>query len=937
LTNFPPKSYTTRMARPRKSKSLAQQVFFRPHRNQFLFSDHYLNELLPSYEPEWSKIEGLAETFSRLKALYEKVHSQLPAANEKETERLWIQPILDILGHSYHLDSPLPTPIEGVKKPDYAFFASEGEKEKVNPLKGQPDYWPRALSVGDAKKWDFPLDRKATGKAVFSNANPNRQIDYYLRATQQHWGILTNGRLWRLYNQEKSYTLTTFYEVDIVELLRHDNLDDFKYFYLFFRIEAFRPVEGEKCFLDRAYAGSVNYAAKLGDSLKEQVYDALLVFAKGALAHPTNHLDSKRDLKAIHDNALIYLYRLLFILYAESRELLPMANPSYKNGPSLHALKLEVAGRVDKDEAFDETSVRLWARLRRLFRMVNEGEERSGVPSYNGGLFKPDKKDGHPFLEEKRIADTSMAHVLDLLARTKEEKTGGKVFVDYRTLGVRQLGSIYEGLLEFQLKIAEKPMVEVKEKGRVIVVPREEAGARRILKEYRTGDLYGVNNRGERKATGSYFTPEYIVDYIVKSAIGPLLEGKEKAEEILAMRFLDPAMGSGHFLVHVVDFVAKHLIENCSDVYDQDALKNVVQDEIPTLKRLVVERCVYGVDLNPLAVELAKLSLWLTCVAKDKPLSFLNHHLRCGNSLIGAWMKDLRSLPVKRKTGPGVQVDLFKQYFTQDVNIVLGGFKQIEELPSDSIKNIHKKERIWDEIRKKLQPFERVADLWVSTFFGNNEVNDPVYQDLVASIRHGGGSIPEKQRQAILTKVQEIAKEKKFFHWEIAFPEAFFDRFGKDLEEGARGFDAVIGNPPYVNANELNKVLSEYEKPFWKTCFESASGAYDLYILFLEQAVKLTRISCISSLITPNKFLSAPYAVSFREYLYRSASLLRLFNLSRVRVFEDPSIYPIVTVVENGCPSSRYDITVETPVDFDDYSKTKIWIQDSDINQSIIV
>jgi hypothetical protein len=890
------------MARPRKSKSLslAQQVFFRPHRNQFLFSDHYLNELLP-LDPVWSDPPGLKEAFDRLVSLYAQVSSRLPHQKEKMTEKDWIQPVLDLLCHSYQLDPSLPTDTEGVKAPDYAFFASQRDREKAFQDRGKPAYWPQALAVGDAKKWGFPLDRKAKGKAIFSNANPNFQIDYYLRATQKRWGILTNGRFWRLYNQEKSYTLSTYYEVDLVDLIDHANLNDFKYFYLFFRMEAFLPAEQEKCFLDRAYSGSTDYAAKLEDSLKEQVYKALLTFAKGALALSANRLDRNRDLKAIHDNALIFLYRLIFILYAESRGLLPKDNLKYWNGPSLHALKLEVASRRDKGEAYDDKTTRLWARLRRLFKMINDGNEAFGIPPYNGGLFKPDKQDGHPFLEKMRLGDSVVAEIVDLLARRLVKETDSRVPVDYRDLGVRQLGSIYEGLLEFKLMVASEPMVAVKEKGKELVVPKPEVGTRKVLQEYKPGDLYAVNDKGERKATGSYFTPEYIVDYIVKHAIGPLLEGKEKAEEILAMRFLDPAMGSGHFLVHVVDFVAKHLIENCSDVYDQDALKNVVQDEIPTLKRLVVERCVYGVDLNPLAVELAKLSLWLNCVAKDKPLSFLNHHLRCGNSLIGVWLKDLGNLPVKRKAVAGEQGDLFRQYFTQDVCRVLSGFKQIEELPSDSIRNIHKKEKVWDSIRDELKPYERIADLWVSTYFGNDKVDGAVYQDLVANIRHGGGLLPKKRREEVLTLTQGIAKEKRFFHWEIAFPEAFFDRFGRDLEEGERGFDAVIGNPPYIGFHGM-----EGQKPYLRSRYASCSGKFDIYVAFIEGGLSLLKKNHPLSFICPSTFFKRDYAEAFRVLFTQKWILKCLIDFGTKQIFDGVTNYTCIPVIFNNKQTTSY-------------------------------
>ncbi|MDP2767207.1 MAG: TaqI-like C-terminal specificity domain-containing protein [Candidatus Methanoperedens sp.] len=176
-------------------------------------------------------------------------------------------------------------------------------------------------------------------------------------------------------------------------------------------------------------------------------------------------------------------------------------------------------------------------------------------------------------------------------------------------------------------------------------------------------------------------------------------------------------------------------------------------------------------------------------------------------------------------------------------------------------------------------------------------------------------------------KTNQIASDKSFFHWELEFPEIFFE--GGAPKE-APGWDAVVGNPPYVNAIGLNKTLSEYEKPFWKQFFKSASGAYDLYILFIELGIKLTRKQRLLSLITPNKFLSAPYAVAFREYFCQTAKLLRLLNLSHIHVFEDPSVYPIITVIENSIPIGSYDINIEIPLSTQSNSDTTVLIQNSE-------
>ena len=222
-------------------------------------------------------------------------------------------------------------------------------------------------------------------------------------------------------------------------------------------------------------------------------------------------------------------------------------------------------------------------------------------------------------------------------------------------LGVRQLGSIYEGLLEYRVGVAAEELVTVRQGGKETWRPAAERGKAKAIETKQPGELYLATDKGERKATGSYYTPDYIVKYIVEQTLGPLVEeirndqlGIRKGEgsaagrfeaAILGLNVLDPAMGSGHFLVEATNFLARalataELITNYELRITNEEKRE--ESDLTYWKRRVVEACIYGVDKNELAVELAKLSLWLETVAADKPLSFLDHHLRHGDSLIGA-------------------------------------------------------------------------------------------------------------------------------------------------------------------------------------------------------------------------------------------------------------------------------------------------------------
>ena len=634
-----------------------------PHRNRYLFSDHYLENILPD-DPRWEAALPRAEAFlAWIQALYADERGQLPDYNEAQLRDHWFSPILDQLGHVFEREASVPGLDEFARYIDYVFFPDDAARQTAARLQNEQAYADEALAVGEVKRWDTPLGKKLKGgDPSFADHNPSVQIDYYVRTTGLDWGILTNGRLWRLVHEDSSQRLNIYYEVDLVELLSGGKAGPLRYFTLFFHQAAFRPDAQGRVFLDDVLAASNAYAVALEEDVEENVYRALEHLMQGFLDLPANGLGAD-DVRAIYDNSLYLLYRLLFILYGESRGLLPMDEVQYREHFSLEDIKRDIAAGHVPTTAM--TTV-VWARLKNLFRIINgdnaELNRSLGVPRYNGGLFDPQR---HPFLEENEVGDRALVEALDLLSR--RDSASGREFVDYRTLSVRHLGSIYEGLLEYQPRIAEEPMVAVGDEWRKTPEVSEDLGgldAGNVADRRAPGEVYLVTDRGERKATGSYYTPQYIVEYIVEQTLGPLIEeatdrvteavgqmpglrkaerhargGERLVEEILDLKVLDPAMGSGHFLVEATERLARAL---ATDPYVET---EAAEEDLTYWKRRVVERCIYGVDKNPLAVELAKLSLWLATVAAERPLSFLDHHLRCGDSLIGASVDDLGWAP----------------------------------------------------------------------------------------------------------------------------------------------------------------------------------------------------------------------------------------------------------------------------------------------------
>ncbi|TKJ43718.1 hypothetical protein CEE36_03260 [candidate division TA06 bacterium B3_TA06] len=876
------------------------------HTNQDLFSNHYLEEILPE-EREWRDHEGIEEAFEGISKLYKENLTRLPALSEPQLENDFIRPILEILGHHY-IVQPREKTAEGIRRPDYALFDTESAKKKASTEKGKEwELFNKAIGLCEAKHWNRKLDlssRYEPDLFDFEYRNPAYQMHLYLLYSEVRWGILTNGRIWRLYEREQSKHLDRYYEVNLVSLInsdgplfaagvsRDEQLEAFKYFYMFFRCQAFPR------FLDYVLDGSVRYAEAVGAELKDNVYKALRILAQGFVEFKENRLEPVRDKELIRENCFVLLYRLLFILYAEDKLLLPISNRSYLQHYSLESMKEEIYARKD-GPPYGGSIPMLWGKLSALSTLIDQGEKDLGIAPYNGGLFDDNQ---HEFLKKYKIGDRWLAEVIDLLSRPQTKTTPKKEFIDYSSLKIRDLGSIYEGLLENHLEVASEPMVAVKKGKKEQWKPLRERKEEEISKTTDSvgkGEYYPVTERGDRKATGSYYTPDYIVKYIVEHTLEPLTKDiKEK--ELLSLRVLDPAMGSGHFLVEATDFLAPKLL----------GVKEIeeTEDEIGKAKRLIIERCIFGVDKNPLAVELAKLSLWLSTVAANKPLSFLDHHLRPGDSLIGAKVAELGNLPGE-KTG-----SLFQQIVEHYSARTIVYYKQIEDEPSDTIDQIDDKIKRLKQARGMMKPFRQAADVWVSTYFGN-EVKPKDYSRLVEALRQDDKkAFAALEREKWVDKATKLWNKHHFFHWELEFPEVFFDKHGRPLANP--GFDAVIGNPPYdvlekerKGISSPHKELGDYVKNI--PLYEAAlGGKLNLYRLFIVRALGLLQRGDRFGMIVPLSLVADISCSKARRNLMLStcellADCFPQKDNSKRRIFKDAKLSTTIVTCMNEPQSPK--------------------------------
>ncbi len=968
--------------------------------NRALFADHFLRSRLPEF-PEWK--DDPKPAYKVLLDLYLGARAKFAGQKEEKIRRELLEPALKALGFAAQAGKKAGS---DEHKADYLLHGDTAKGE--------------AFAFCLAYPWDRFLDGKDYGRDDESpEENPGQLVVSLLEHDVAPWAIVTNGRIWRLYSKKTHAKATNYYEMDLEEVLSHpDGGDPFRFFWHFFRAEAFRLKETTKdgesrrqCFLDRVLTGSEDYAKQLGEALKERVFEDIFPhLAEGFIAKIREEEGkgadlSREGLDEVYEGTLVLLYRLLFLLYAEARDLLPVKEVRGYYETSLTKLRKEVAEKAknvrgeDQDEAnlkkaYSESGFGLYGRLQELFAVIDKGDPERNVPLYNGGLFitDPGKNDDAAearaarFLLAHKVPDRHLAFALDKLARDVDEKGGGLVPVDYKSLGVRQLGSIYEGLLEFKLHIAGEKLGVTKEKSREVYVPfkelseKEQQRAERASKIVPKGHAYLENDKRERKATGSYYTPDYIVKYIVENTVGPVLkekfdrlrdelraaekwhrdsvkfaeqkgESKEKytvgdavenkwrwlVDDLFDVKVLDPAMGSGHFLVEAVDFVTDKALDYLSPfkwnpvtahleymrraIRQEMQAKEIVIDEgrltdVNLLKRQILKRCVYGVDLNPMAVELAKVSLWLHCFTLGAPLSFLDHHLRCGNSLIGVTEEEVK----KAQSG---QMNLLSGTHLAATKTAVGGMLRVSKLSDVTAGQVHESQEAYQSALKALEPEKRLFDVYTSQWFGNeptksgkgkkasgyNRVEEFLRGSHVAQWIADPTKVRlSKDEQDIVRKTTEAAREHRFFHWELEFPEVFFGpREGTETVIERRpdgGFDAVVGNPPYVRVQELRKTDPAIAD-FLALRYASAVKNFDLYLPFFELGLVLARHG--ATYIAPNKWFSTDYGEGLRKLVVTRQALSRVVDFGDYQVFDGVTTYTsIVTFARRPGDSFQF-------------------------------
>jgi hypothetical protein len=676
---------------------------------------------------------------------------------------------------------------------------------------------PRPVADGDKKSAldDLSPDLGDTGRkrSAFGLAQE------YLNAEHDAlWAVVSDGLTLRICRDNASLTRPAWIEADLSRIFAEERYADFAALWLLAHETRFgAPGQpASSCHLETWRAGGREEGTRAREFLRNGVEEALVALGKGFLVHPENQglraalHEGKLTKDAYFQELLRLVYRLIFLLTVEERDLLHPEGVAdsvkglYVRGYGVRRLRDRAVKRSAHDRFGD-----LWEGLKIVLRGVATGEHRLGLPAL-GGLFAADQCQ---HLDAARLENRWLLKAIFKLSWLKGES--GLARVNWRDMGPEELGSVYESLLEL-----------------VPVIPENGRGF-----GFATGDETKGN---ARKTTGSYYTPDSLVQVLLDSALEPIVketvakDPQDAAEALLKLSVVDPACGSGHFLLAVARRLAAHVARLQANSTPSAA-------EYRHALRQVVSRCLFGVDLNPMAVELCRVSLWMEAVEPGRPLSFLDSHIQQGNALLGttpelmakgipdaAWEaiegddKKTASLLKKRNKEVVEKQGLFDTLWSKKIESEAGevtrAVAELDAAPDADLTAVAGKEARWDELQQsqayRHQKF--VADAWCSAFVwpkpelesaggGKQKIPNPIVEAaptnaLWLQIQSCQGEPPALTVKA----VEELVRQYHFFHWHLAFPQVF----------ARGGFDVVLGNPPWerVKLQEQEFFASKSEK-----------------------------------------------------------------------------------------------------------------------------
>ncbi|MEV5526808.1 Eco57I restriction-modification methylase domain-containing protein [Streptomyces prunicolor] len=688
-----------------------------------------------------------------------------------------------------------------------AGITADSDTEKKFPVSHR---WRHALIHQAA--WNADLDKRPGGAGTVP---PQSMLQECLNRTEAHlWGVLTNGRQVRLLRDSSALATASYIEFDLEAIFDGELFSEFVLLYRVLHVSRFEVAEDappSACRLEKWRTEAIASGTRALDQLRKGVQDAITALGTGFLRHPEN-TTLREDVrpKALQAALLRLVYRLLFVFVAEDRDALlsPKADPQARDRYEAYfsSARLRAHARKRRGTAHGD----LYEALRIILDALGDekGRPELGLPGL-GGLFNDTDADAP--LRGLKLSNEALLTAVRHLSQVRDGSSGRWRAVDYRHLDAEELGSVYESLLELEPKHSTAD---------------------------RTFTLVEVAGN-TRKTTGSYYTPASLIDCLLDSTLDPVIQdavkrGEEAAsksgatdpadsivDELLSLTVCDPACGSGHFLVASARRIAKQVaaVRERNPEPTLDAVRHALHE--------VVAWCIYGVDLNPMAVELAKVSLWLEALEPGKPLGFLDAHVKHGNALIGATPKLLRDgipddafiategddkkhakalekINQQERVGQGSLFDLGDEAVQVANTVFASGLRSITLAQAEELTDVRRQEEAYEKWAgsSAYQRARHVADAWCAAFVWLKTPEAPraVTHSVFKALEDpsGGGVAAETGAE-----IKRLHDQYNFFHWHLEFPEVFSvpdgDAAGAvDSATGwAGGFDCVLGNPPW--------------------------------------------------------------------------------------------------------------------------------------------
>jgi type I restriction-modification system DNA methylase subunit len=806
-----------------------------------------------------------------------------------------------------------------------------------------------------------------------------------LKKRKLNWGILTDGAKWRLYSVKSSRPYEDFVELSLDQALAESDEAEYGLFERFFHKDSFVADEIEesensqkdeslgfyKCKLDADRDQSEKVLdEKVKGPFLNQVDEVLQYICNGFI-HDTRKSGeeyTEEEREEIFESAVKLIYRSLFLFYAEARRLLP-SDPDKADLYQRHSIQAlcEEARKFRWGERHDTNQYDLWKHFKGLINAVNEGDPEYGIMGYNGGLFDDEEE---RFLGQHQLRNDFLSRALYLLAFVEPiyNESDQEYVIPYKDLEVRHLGELYENILEYTVQLADADRYRRRSKKGVTVLLASQTTKQTGDTLIKKGEVYFGESALERKQTGSYYTPESLVRFLnEKTIIRPLHETfnseyrqrfKELIEEaksghdsstrrgaaqaaaalverfveekVLRFKVCDPAMGSGHFLVDAANQMAGLVVSLLEEVPYVEGASIPANSHLNEWRRSITRHCIYGVDLNPLSVNLTKLSLWLNCFASGHKLTFLDYHIRCGNSLIGIRsINQLQSMP-KRKMDSKI-----KNTTREQLSFPFGDFSSVLGEAAHEVSTIalldeddtDTQKAILEQALESTSDIRPLADLYTAYLMDPTIQNDD-YKDLFERLAKGMsiGDTLNFSLPGIMEKIDTLQNSHHYYHWPLEFP----DVFGPD-EVG--GFSATVGNPPWdvVSPNsaefyqvydpnfrqyskqEANRISEKLRADHsrisqkWVDYLDSVDaqreyfrsgeaylhqggGDINTFKLFLEQTFSILTAKGMVGIIVPSSFYTDKgcqalrkmyFEISNIEYLYCFENRKAIFNIHR--------------------------------------------------------